>query len=140
MCADTSYSGDTIWKDGKRENVGRGNCQSFRGEVAVTEVLMEQSINDDCCISNMSCHGTLSDGTKYESVNFYSQNVTDPQIGQLVDDDKLHFEGNDIQEESDDKLDWWVRSRFQNGDFLVTSAKGYSVFNSIAQERSTDHL
>ncbi len=76
----------------------------------------------------MSCHGVLSDGTKYESVNFYSQNVTDPPIGHLVDGDKLHFEGDEIEEESDDNIDWWVRSRFENRDFLVTSAKGYSVF------------
>ncbi len=98
---------------------------------------MEQSIQDQS-ISNIKCHGVLSDGTAYESVNFFenSQSENDPQIGQLVDHKELNFEGSVQEDVSDnDKIDWWVRSKFENGEYLVTSAKGYSVHNSIATPR-----
>ncbi len=136
VCADTSYSGDVMWKDGKRKNLGKGNCLSSRGEAAVTEVLIEQLVEDQS-VSNLKCHGVLSDGTVYESVNFFdnSRHLNDPQIGQLVDGKKLSCEGMDQQDESDDDLDWWVRSKFENGEYLVSSAKGYSAYNSIAHPK-----
>ena len=38
IIGDTSYSADTIWEgsDGKRQNMGRGNAKSGRGDVAVS--------------------------------------------------------------------------------------------------------
>ena len=35
VTCDTSYSGDTVWIDGKRNNVGRGNAKTGRGDLAV---------------------------------------------------------------------------------------------------------
>jgi len=135
ICADTSYSGDTNWIDNGRENIGRGICQSGRGEVAVTEVLMKQSV-DSGQIMSLSCHGVLSDGSAYESID-YLDNEGDNKalIGKLVDRRDLMFEDS-IQDDSNDQIEWWVKTRFTDGKYLVASSKGYEVFNSIARIRN----
>ena len=139
ICADTSFSGDTQWMVDGRQNLGRGRALSSRGDVAVSEVLMKQC-SDSGRITSIQCHGTLSDGSPYETVNYMDDNSTMRNInnasciGRLVDRSGFIFEGG-VQDESDDEVDWWIKSRFSDGKYLVVSNKGYDVFNSIATER-----
>jgi hypothetical protein len=127
VCADTSYSGDTKWMVNDRCNVGRGKSVSGRGDVSVTEVLLEQNVDSGELIS-LHTHGTLSDGSSYRSVNVKGEDI----VGTLVDRRKLCFEGS-IQEDSNDKIDWFTKTHLSDGTYLVTTGRGYEVFNSIAR-------
>ncbi len=135
IVADTSYSGDTNWMDKGRQNLGRATSSSGRGDVAVTEVLMEQCVETGSILS-ARCHGKLSDGSSYESVDFLgdAQNKADSQIGRLVDKSKYISEGS-IEDGSYDEGDWWIKTKFLDGKYLVSSSKGYDVFNLIVSRR-----
>jgi hypothetical protein len=107
--------------------VGRGDSVSGRGDVAVTEVLLEQDVDSGELIS-LRTHGTLSDGSRYQSINVKDEDI----VGTLVDRSKLCFEGS-IQEDSNDRIDWFTKTQLLDGTYLVTTGKGYEVFNSIAR-------
>lgn len=126
ICADTSYSGDTKWMDNNRENVGRGNAFSGRGDIAVVEVLLEQEENSGDLV-NLVTHGVLSDGSKFRSASI----ISDPVVGTVVDRKKLSFEGS-IQDDSNHKVDWFTKTLLSDGTYLVSTGKGYEVFNSLA--------
>jgi hypothetical protein len=70
----------------------------------------------------------LSDGSSYHSVNVKSEDI----VGTLVDRSKLCFEGS-IQEDSNDKIDWFAKTLLKDKTYLVSTGKGYEVFNSIAR-------
>lgn len=139
IAADTSYSGDTIWLDGERKNQGRGKCLGGRGDVAVTEILMEQCVHTGS-ITSLKCHGKLSDGCSYQSVNYLEDSSNDSdwddsEVGKLMDKNIFILEGS-LEDNSDDEVDWWVKSRLSDGKYLVVSCKGFSVINCIARKRA----
>ena len=92
LACDTSYSGYTMWhneqekeemeeKDetvSRRENFGCGTSLSFRGDVAVSEVLMEL---DNGKLRSVHSHGVLSDGSQYESKNLLE--LDEPQAASI---------------------------------------------------------
>ena len=132
ICADTSYSRDTIWLN-NRENTGKGESISFRGDAAVSEVLLKQWVGSGK-IYSVGSHGVLSDGTAYDSDNLYGSDEGNAMIGTLVDRKKLVFE-EFVQDDSNDEVDWFVRSKLEDGSFLISSGRGIEVFNSIATKR-----
>ena len=132
ICADTSYSRDTKWLN-DRENSGKGESISFRGDAAVSEVLLKQCV-DSGKICGVVSHGVLSDGTPYDSNNLYDSDEDNAMIGKVVDRKKLVFEGS-VQDDSNNEIDWFVRSKLGDGSFLISSGRGYEVFNSIAIKR-----
>ena len=136
---DTSYSGDAHWmcsgSGEKRNSHGRGNSVSGRGDTAVCEVLIDQNV-DDGSISSTISHGKLSDGMRYESINLFDADK-DPDaalIGTLLDRDDFVFEGS-VRDDSGEEMDWWIKNKLSDGRFLVSSGKGYDVFNSIAEKK-----
>lgn len=86
-------------------------------------------------IESIVCHGTLSDGMSFETSNYLEEASDTNDIGKLVDRSKFVFEGS-IQDDSLDEVDWWIKTKLSDGKYLVSSAKGYEVFNSIASKRS----
>jgi hypothetical protein len=162
ICADTSYSGDTIWwyennnnnnnnnqkktsemehsRDGttsvsstmttsqRRSNLGRGNALSFRGDVAVSEVLVSLSDHGQS-LDSVKYHGVLSDGTEYESMNLLdaaSQNTT---LGQVAPDELVPG-----VLDSPHQGRWWTKSIFSDGSHLFHAGEGFNVWNYVVQK------
>jgi len=136
---DTSYSGDTHWLcsgSGKKRNMhGRSNSASGRGDTAVCEVLIDQSVEDGS-ISSTVLHGQLSDGTKYESINLFdaSKDPDTALVGTRLDRNDFVFEGS-VRDDSGEEMDWWIKNKLSDGRFLVSAGKGYVVFNSIVKKK-----
>jgi len=145
ICADTSYSGDTKWfhdhrnstkpeqmekrkqlEEEQRSNLGRGKSISFRGETAVSEVLVELS-KGASSLESIRYHGVLSDGTEYESVDLLGgkQNM-ETSIGQVAPTSLVPDPSNSPHEGR-----WWTKGICRDGSRLYYAGEGYNVWNYI---------
>lgn len=127
IVGDTSYSGDTKWI-GKNKNMGRGKALSARGDVAITEILIDQCAQG--AVVGVTYHGKLSDGLEYTSNNFYNSQQDSSLVGKLVNKN-LIIEGTEDDNEVD-LIDWIVKAHLSDGSFLIQSGKGHQVFNARA--------
>jgi len=156
---DTSYSGDTKWfhddrnvtttekmerrqklQERRRSNLGRGNSISFRGETAVSEVLVELS-KGATSLQSIRYHGVLSDGTEYESVDLLGADDVDNEelfrndpkstislgsVGQVAPTSMVPDPSDSPHEGQ-----WWMKGKCRDGSRLFYAAEGYSVWNYI---------
>eukprot|EP00934_Nitzschia_sp_Nitz4_P003831 Nitzschia sp. Nitz4//scaffold46_size129759//65471//67300//NITZ4_003505-RA/size129759-processed-gene-0.139-mRNA-1//1//CDS//3329552607//3821//frame0 len=129
LLADTSYSSDTIWwnKDDEppRENTGRGQVKSFRGDCTVSEVLVELE-NDQ--VTNVMYHGVLSDATPYESANLLDA-AKHTGVGQMAPADLVPSE-----EESPHNGKWWWKSVLKDGTRIFHAGEDFSVWNYMTKK------
>ena len=146
LCGDSSFSGDTIWLEGvekgeetgTRINKGRGQALSGRGDFAVSEILLEQSSTSDDRIAKVKVHGVLSDGTSYESYNDIEEEDNEGMnnlIGTPATCSNFVLSSS-AQRLLEDGIQWFVKSKFTNGSYLLSAAKGYEVFNTIAERKT----
>mmetsp|Transcript_19255 Transcript_19255/g.47617 ORF Transcript_19255/g.47617 Transcript_19255/m.47617 type:complete len:639 (-) Transcript_19255:204-2120(-) len=138
LCCDTSYSGETIWipneneEEEHRSNIGRGESLSFRGEHAVSEVLVTISVDDETQnasqLESVVYHGVLSDGREYETVNLldHKHNST---IGQIAPDAAVPSISD-----SPHQGRWWTKSIFSNGSSLFHAGEGFLVWNYVSKQ------
>ena len=114
----------------QRANLGRGNVYSFRGEVAVSEVLLE--INSQHELTSVKYHGVLSDGTEYETINLIRSPHQDDvvSIGQIAPESLVPAE-----DESPHQGPWWTKMIFSNGSYLFHGAEGFRVWNYMINPR-----
>jgi len=153
ISADTSYSGNTKWfhddrnattpirmeqlrelQGRKRSTLGRGNSVSFRGEAAVSEVLVELGKGGES-LESVRYHGVLSDGTEYETVNLLGGGDDDDvdggvssigSIGQVAPTSM-------VPDPSDSPHGgrWWTKGICRDGSRLYYAGEGYNVWNYI---------
>ena len=89
----------------------------------------------------MRCHGVLSDGTEYESLDLLSPD--DDLVGRPLDETALRVVG--VSSDENDERRWWVKAELRVRDddddddgggrrrWLVTSAgDGYEIRNAVA--------
>uniref|UniRef100_A0A7S4S497 Uncharacterized protein n=1 Tax=Ditylum brightwellii TaxID=49249 RepID=A0A7S4S497_9STRA len=121
-----------------------------------SEVLIRQCTRTGT-ILDVSCHGVLSDGSSYESVNLMEQSKV-PKINDDDDENQkedlivgtaihpndlsLHLNEssckNIVDEDDKDKL-WWIKSEFKDGSYLLSKGKGYDVWNMIVPPEWLNH-
>lgn len=122
ISADTSYSGDVKWQSTSSTNfIGRGKSMSGRGELAVSELLIETHETAGI-VQSISTHGILSNGMQYRSTNFLHEEA----VGQPTE-----FTPDDSNDDPDSKGSWWTKCRTTDGMFLISHCRGYKVTNAI---------
>lgn len=75
---------------------------------------------------SVECHGTLSDGSTYDICHFPAE---DDAVGRLAMDELVPSEA------PCDRL-WWVKAKFDDGSFLVSSGEGFNVWNCVVRPSS----
>jgi hypothetical protein len=103
--------------------LGRGTVKSFRGDVAVSEVLIE--LDAQQTIQSVKYHGVLSDGSEYETINLIDDADATP-VGQIAPDSLVPSETD-----SPHQGPWWTKMVFSDGTHLFHAAEGYSVWNYL---------
>lgn len=88
-----------------------------------SEVLIKQDTNTGDVL-NVGCHGTLSDGSSYDLRHFPADNNGD--VGRLVRDEL-------VPSEAPRDRQWWVKAKFNDGSFLVSSGEGFNVWNAVVR-------
>lgn len=142
LLGDTSYSSQTIWhhhgdhsnnnndSDNKdrtsrkrRSNLGRGNSLSFRGEIAVSEILIKLKGR---ALDSVIYHGVMSDGSEYETINLLAQgkNTT---LGQVAPEDVVPS-----IPDSPHQGRWWTKSVFSDGSHLYHAGEGFNIWNLMS--------
>ena len=114
VTGDTSYSGDTKWEESLhplRRSRGRDGSLSGRGQVAVSEVLIELDGDD---LLSVRSRGVLSDGLEYDT--------------ELWGDETAAAMGTEVEV---DGKKWWVKADLGDGQFLGARAEGWSITNTI---------
>ena len=130
------------------------NELSYNSWNLFSEVIIEQnSVTGE--VTNLFSHGKLSDGTYYESLNLLQTDNNNKNqksesshcwVGKVVHKDAITFETNEMNKrkdknvwdtmneiiETNNLVEWCVKSKLSDGRYLVTSAKGYDVWNAIA--------
>ena len=152
LCCDTSYSAGLQWIDDsatkvsetktdqttQRRNLGRGDAKSFRGSVAVSEVLIEldDETND---LLGVRYHGVLSDGMEYEHTLFEeSPSSEDPPpdddeilqrltVGKVTPDSWAP-----AIDQSPHRGRWWTKAIFKDGSHLLYATEGFKTWNYYA--------
>jgi hypothetical protein len=82
-----------------------------------SEVLIEQdTVTGD--VLNVECHGTLSDGSKYNG-------KADDVVGRVA--------GEELVPARD--RSWWVKAKLDNESYLVSSGEGFYVWNCIVKPK-----
>lgn len=161
VCADTSYSGDTKWfhdarnattpaararrQQGEEElrarrtrsNLGRGTARSFRGDAAVSEVLVELS-GGTLALHSVLYHGVLSDGTAYESLNLVAPAEGGTAAGAAASDAASASVGGRapaamVPEPAHSPHDghWWTKGICRDGAHVYYAGEGYDVWNYL---------
>lgn len=127
VTADTSYSGDVVWRGG-RENRGREGSKSGRGKVAVSEILV--SVGEGDTIEDVVSHGILSDGSAYES-SLYKDNLVGREASvEAFGENQAFVEGG---EEERSRSKWWIKASLGDGKYLACYAKGWNVSNQVVE-------
>ena len=118
ITGDTSYSGDVQWQEGLnewRKSRGRDGSLSGRGQVAVSEILLEIGGADNNELLSVKTRGTLSDGSDYET--------------ELMGED-AKVVGTEVDV---DGTKWWIKARLDDGKFLGTRSEGWNITNTVLQ-------
>ena len=131
LSCDTSYSGDTVWYQSPtptgslRQNTGRGSAKSGRGEVCVSEVLIEQCV-ETLRVEKTWWHGVLSDGTEYCSQPL-TFGLAEQKVGELA----AREEGIGVDPPSETGHHWWKRAILDDGSVLLSAGKGFDFYNHL---------
>lgn len=133
VSGDTSYSGDTIWYNQTGRNLGRGDSLSGRGNIATSEVLILQDCRESGKILNVQFHGTLSDGTEYDTCSLYLEQSSSSlhshlEVGTLAS-------GPFVPDASKSPHNgpWWTRAAFLDGSYMLTAGEGFDVWNYVVK-------